>query len=74
MKKRLTKSTNKKIFGVAGGVANYFDVDPVLVRAGFVATTFCFFPFAIVGYVALAILMPSASTATAEWNETDSRI
>ncbi len=74
MKKRLTKSTNKKVFGVAGGVADYFNVDPVLVRAGFVVTTFCFFPFAIVGYVALAILMPSASSATEDSDEADSRV
>ena len=71
MRKRLTKSTKKMVFGVAGGVADYFDVDPVLVRAGFVATTFCFFPFAVVGYVALAIMMPSASTATEESDEVD---
>jgi phage shock protein PspC (stress-responsive transcriptional regulator) len=71
MKKLLTKSTNKMVFGVAGGVADYFDVDPVLVRAGFAATTFCFFPFAVVGYVALAIMMPSASTATEESDKVD---
>jgi phage shock protein PspC (stress-responsive transcriptional regulator) len=47
------------------------NVDPVLVRAGFVATTFCFFPFAIVRYVALAIMMRSASTATEESDEVD---
>jgi phage shock protein PspC (stress-responsive transcriptional regulator) len=52
-------------------VADYFDVDPVLVRAGFAATTFCFFPFAVVGYVALAIMMPSASTATEESDKVD---
>ena len=70
MKKRLTKSTNKKVFGVAGGVADYFNIDPVLVRAGFVVTTFCFFPFAVVGYVALAIMMPSGATAT-EYSDED---
>ena len=66
MKKRLTKNRNKKVLGVAGGVADYFDIDPVLVRAGFVATTFCFFPLAVVGYLALAIMMPSAVGATKE--------
>ena len=35
--KRLTRSrTNKKIAGVCGGVAEYLDVDPTLVRVGFV--------------------------------------
>ena len=74
MKKRLTKSTNRKLFGVAGGVAEYFDVDPLLVRAGFVVTTFFFFPFAIVGYVALAIMMPSAAHVTDDSDETDMRV
>jgi len=74
MKKRLTKSKDKKLFGVAGGVADYFDVDPLLIRVGFVATTFCFFPFAIVGYVALAIMMPSAATVTEDSDEMDNRI
>ena len=74
MKKRLTKSKDKKLFGVAGGVADYFDVDPLLIRIGFVVTTFCFFPFAIVGYVALAIMMPSAESVADESDETDYRI
>ena len=69
MKKRLIKSTDKKLFGVAGGVANYFDVDPTLVRVGFIASAVCFFPFSIVAYVALAIMMPSPSKA----NQTSSQ-
>lgn len=33
MEKRLYRSrTDKMIFGVCGGLANYFDVDPTLVR------------------------------------------
>lgn len=63
MKKRLIKSTEKKFFGVAGGLADYFDIDPTLVRVGFIASAVCFFPFSIVAYVALAVMMPSPSTA-----------
>ncbi len=74
MKKRLTKSKDKKLFGVAGGVADYFDVDPLLIRVGFVATTFCFFPLTFVGYVALAIMMPSAAPVTEDSDETDNRV
>ena len=43
MTKRLVKSTDKKLFGVAGGVAEYFDIDPTLVRVGFVVLCVCFF-------------------------------
>ena len=37
MEKKLYRSkTNKKIFGVCGGLAEYFDIDPTLVRLGWV--------------------------------------
>ena len=32
MTKKLTKSFNKKVSGVCGGLAEYFDLDPTLVR------------------------------------------
>jgi phage shock protein PspC (stress-responsive transcriptional regulator) len=63
MRKRLIKSSDKKLLRVAGGVADYFDVDPTLVRVGFIASAVCFFPFSVVAYVALAVMMPSPSTA-----------
>ena len=63
MAKRLAKSTDKKLFGVAGGVAEYFEIDPTLARVGFVVLCFCFFPLAIVAYLAMAFMMPSPSTA-----------
>ncbi len=59
MARRLVKSTDKKLFGVAGGVAEYFDIDATLVRVGFVVLCICFFFLGLVAYVALAILMPS---------------
>ena len=59
MPKRLVKSTNKKLFGVASGLAEYFDVDPTLVRVGFVVLCLICLPAGLVGYAALAILMPS---------------
>lgn len=38
--KQLYRSTtNKMIGGVCGGIAAYFDVDPTLIRLGFVAVT-----------------------------------
>ncbi|PKB73444.1 MAG: hypothetical protein BZY75_01825 [SAR202 cluster bacterium Io17-Chloro-G7] len=63
MPKRLVKSTNKKLWGVAGGLAEYFNVDPTLVRVGFVVLTFICVVAGIVGYVALALLMPSPDKA-----------
>ena len=64
MTKRLVKSSKKKLFGVAGGLAEYFDVDPTLVRVGFVALCFICLPAGLIGYAALAILMPSPATVS----------
>ena len=59
MAKRLVKSSDKKLWGVAGGLAEHFDIDPTLVRVGFVVLSFIRVVAGIVGYVALALLMPS---------------
>lgn len=57
--KRLTRSkTDKKIAGVAGGIANYFEIDPVLVRLIFALT--CIpggFP-GVFAYIIAWIVMP----------------
>ena len=63
MAKRLVKSTDRKLFGVAGGLAEYFNLDPTLVRVGFVVLCFCFAAIGLVAYVALAIFMPAPDTA-----------
>ena len=63
MAKRLTKSADKKLLGVAGGVAEYFDQDPTLVRVGFVAAFLVVCPLAFVAYLVMAVMMPSPSPA-----------
>ena len=58
MKKKLVKSrTDKKICGICGGVAEYFDIDATLVRLAWVAIL----PFggaSIWAYIVAAIIMP----------------
>ncbi len=39
MEKKLTLSQDKKIAGVCGGFADYFNLDPVLVRIAWAAAT-----------------------------------
>ena len=57
---RLYKSSREKmLFGVAGGLAEYFDVDPVLVRIVFVILAFAGGAGLWI-YIALAIIMPKA--------------
>jgi phage shock protein C len=56
--KRLFKSrTNKIIAGVCGGLAEYFDVDPVIMRVLFVLLAF-FGGSGLILYIACAIIMP----------------
>ncbi|MCH6554788.1 MAG: PspC domain-containing protein, partial [Acidobacteria bacterium] len=42
MPKRLVKSERNKVcYGVAGGLSEYLNIDPVLVRVVFIGVTFC---------------------------------
>jgi phage shock protein C len=58
MSKRLKKSRRDRIiFGVCGGLAEYFEVDPTIVRLLFIVA-FVFEPRIILVYLLLAIVMP----------------
>jgi len=62
--KRLTRSrADGKIAGVCAGIADYFEVDPVLVRAAWVV--FSIVPGAIIGgvlaYLAAWLVMPESA-------------
>ena len=48
---------DKVIGGVAGGLADYFNIDPVLIRIIFVATTI-FKGFGLLAYIVLWIAVP----------------
>lgn len=63
MEKRLYKSrTNKKVAGVCGGIGEYFDIDPTLVRLGFVALSFLAGGGLLV-YIVAAIIIPEKADA-----------
>lgn len=56
--KRLTRSSvDKKIFGVCGGIAEYFNIDPVVIRLLWVLAVFCF-GTGILAYLIAALIMP----------------
>ena len=60
MSKKLYKSnTNKMLEGVCGGIAEYFGVDPTIVRLAWVV--FCALGGSgILAYIIAAIMIPSA--------------
>ena len=71
MEKKLVRSTNEKmVWGVAAGVADYLNIDPVLVRLLFVILTLTGGPGLIL-YIIMAIIMPEATTASAKANGFD---
>lgn len=58
MKKRLTKSKKERmLFGVCGGLGEYFGIDPTFIRLAFAALALQ--GIGIVLYIILAIIMPS---------------
>lgn len=58
MKKRLYKSsTDKKVCGVCGGIANYFDVDPTVIRLIWVIFTLVG-GSGLIAYIIATIIMP----------------
>lgn len=56
MAKRLVKG-EKKLFGVCSGLANYFDVDPTIMRVLFIVAVLGF-GTGILIYLILAVVMP----------------
>ncbi len=63
MNKKLYKSnTNKQICGVCGGIAEYFNIDPTLVRIGWIVF-FCLGGSGLLAYILCAIIIPTQGPA-----------
>lgn len=59
MKKRLYRSTREKmLFGVCGGVAEYFETDPTIIRLAWVVFSLLG-GSGILAYIIAAIIMPA---------------
>lgn len=57
--KKLTRSSNKVLGGVCGGIAEYFDVDPTIVRVCYAALSFFAAGFpGILLYIVMLLLIP----------------
>ncbi len=55
--KRLSRK-NGRISGVSGGLADYLDVDPTVIRLGFIGAALLTGPAVLVAYVAAWAVMP----------------
>ncbi len=59
MNKLAKSSHDRMIAGVCGGIADYFDWDPTLVRVGYVVLSLFMADFpGLLVYIILAIIMP----------------
>lgn len=57
MAKKLYLSDNKKIAGVCAGIAEYFDIDPTVVRLAWLISVICF-GAGILAYLLCWAIMP----------------
>ena len=64
-RKLYRSSANKVLFGVAGGLGEYFNIDPVLVRVIFVVLCLTT-GFPLILYPILAVIMPKAPVPGSE--------
>lgn len=59
MNKKLYRSMmNKKICGVCGGIGEYFDIDPTVIRLAWVLLTICTCFSGLLAYIICAIVIP----------------
>jgi phage shock protein PspC (stress-responsive transcriptional regulator) len=55
--------TDRKVSGVCGGIAEYYNVDPTLIRLAFVALTVITGGAFLIAYIVAIFVMPEASAA-----------
>lgn len=70
MDKRLYRSeTDRVIWGVCGGLARYFDIDPTIIRI-IAVLTILFSGAGIIAYIILAIVIPSEKSRATDPKDT----
>lgn len=66
MKKLAKSKDNAVIFGVLGGLGDYFNIDPVLLRVVVVVATFIGVGSTVPIYLLLALVMPEGEGASSK--------
>ena len=56
-----TENNHKMLCGVCGGIAEYFEIDPTLVRLGWVVASLGTFSIGFWAYLLCALLLPRKS-------------
>ena len=56
--KKLTRSNNGMIAGVCAGIADYFDLDPTLVRVGYILLSLFTMFSGVIAYFILWLVIP----------------
>ncbi|WP_455139395.1 PspC domain-containing protein [Candidatus Hodarchaeum mangrovi] len=61
-RKRLYRSVNDRwIAGVCGGLGTYFNIDPILIRIGFIIISILGYGMGLIIYIVLALLVEEES-------------
>lgn len=61
MKKLYLSDTDKKLGGVCGGLGEYFEKDPTLVRIIFILIILFSFGFGVLAYLLMWLIIPRRS-------------
>ena len=73
-KKLQRQIANKWIFGVCSGLAEYLNIDVILVRVLFILLLLASAPAAIIGYLLLAVMIPANDENTDYAANTDDKV
>lgn len=69
--KKLYKSTNKMVDGVCAGIAEYFGIDPTIVRVVYAVLTLCTAFAGVIIYAVLAIIIPREPFPDYDYRDSD---
>jgi phage shock protein C len=58
MEKLYLSTSDRKIGGVCGGIGEYFDRDPTVIRIIFVLFTLASFGFGVLAYIVMWLIIP----------------
>lgn len=72
MKILYLSETDRKIGGVCGGIGEYFERDPTIIRILFIILILFSFGFGVIAYLAMWLIIPKRPTNISQRNEGNS--